>query len=226
MQKYYYAYDERYKRAHSESIRWFSDTPTSELLEWINDHNISLEDEVLEVGCGEGRDAIYLSSKGYKVTAVDVSEFAILKCKELAAKARLSVDWKVADALYLEQSITKKYKWIYSIGTLHMLVDDRDRDQFLNSIFNLLEPNGKLLIVSMGDGKVERKTDTSTAFEIQERSNNYSGKKVMVTSTSYRAINWKNHEKELKKAGFVIEKKLITENHEYGQCMTVYLSRN
>lgn len=70
------------------------------------------------------------------------------------------------------------------------------------------------------------KTDTSKAFEIQERNNNSEGKKVMVASTSYRSINWENHIKELEDAGFFIEKTINTQNNEYGNCMVVYLKKS
>lgn len=225
MKEYYLAYEERYKKVHSEGLMWFSDIPTPELLEWIEYNHIPVDDEICEVGCGEGRDALYLSGKGYRVTAIDASKSAIRKCRELAEKKGVVVNWEIADALFLDRSVEKQFKWIYSIATLHMLVDDNDRNKFLCSLFNILEPNGKLLLVNMGDGKTERKTDTSSAFELQERSNNTVGKKVMVASTSYRSINWVHHEQELKRAGFMIEKVNSTENNEYGNCMTVYLSR-
>ncbi|MCR1898575.1 class I SAM-dependent methyltransferase [Irregularibacter muris] len=226
MREYYLAYEERYKKVHSEGFTWFSDIPTPELLEWVEFNNIPMDDEICEVGCGEGRDALYLSSEGYKVTAVDASESAILKCKELSKKKGVVVNWKVADALFLNKMIKKQYKWVYSIATLHMLVEDNDRNKFLDSLFNILQPKGKLLLVSMGDGESEKRSDTSTAFELQERSNNVEGKKIMVAGTSYRGVNWEYHKHELERAGFQIEKAINTENHEYGNCMTVYLSRD
>lgn len=225
MKAYYFAYEERYKKVHSHGLMWFSDIPTPELLEWVEYNNIPAGDDLCEVGCGEGRDSLYMSSKGYRMTAVDASESAILKCRELSDKKGVDVDWMAADALFLSKVIKRQYKWVYSIATLHMLVDADDRDKFLSSLYNILEPGGKLLLVSMGDGKSERKSDTSTAFELQERTDNVSGTKVMVAGTSYRGVNWEYHKHELQEAGFIIEKAMNTENHEYGACMTVYLSR-
>ena len=37
---------------------------------------------MLEIGCGNGRDAIYFSSNGINVTAIDRCPVAISKCKE------------------------------------------------------------------------------------------------------------------------------------------------
>ncbi len=224
MRKYYLAYEERYRKLHDEGLTWFSDIPSPELLDWVENNNISLEDEICEIGCGEGRDALYLSNKGYKVTAIDVSESAILKCKELARIKGVHIDLKVADALSLSE-VTRKYKWVYSIATLHMLVDDNDRYNYLTSLYNLLEPSGNLLLVNLGDGEHERKTDITHAFQLQERNHSASGRKVMIASTTYRGVNWDYHKKELERIGFNIEEAFNTENKEYGKCMTVYLSK-
>lgn len=225
MKKYYLAYDERYEKVHNEGLTWFSKVPTPELLEWIDYNNISLDDDICEVGCGEGRDALYLAEKGYKITAIDASEAAIKKCRELANIRQVEVEWKVADALFLKQTEKMKYKWAYSIATLHMLVDDKDRRKFLKALYNILTPGGKLLLVSKGDGETERQSDILTAFELQERNHMETGRSIMVAGTSYRGINWTNHRLELENAGFKIEKAINTENSEYQSCMTVYLTR-
>lgn len=47
MKKYYLAYDERYKKAHSEGILWFSKNPTPDLLKWIEYYNIAKQDKII-----------------------------------------------------------------------------------------------------------------------------------------------------------------------------------
>lgn len=225
MKKYYLAYEDRYRKVHDEGLLWFSRRPTQELIEWVEYNCIPTNESVCEIGCGEGRDALYLASEGYEVTAMDASPTAITKCKQLVAERNLKVDWLVADALELSRKTEKRFKWIYSIATLHMLVEEEDRLKFLKSLYDLLEPGGKALIVSMGDGENERSTDISTAFELQERHHSGTGRTMMLAGTSYRGVNWSSHEKELVNVGFQIEKKLDTENDEYMKCMTVYLRR-
>jgi SAM-dependent methyltransferase len=53
----------------------------------------------LDVGCGEGADAIWLATRGWDVTAVDISEVAIGRARESAAHLGLTVDWQVGDVL-------------------------------------------------------------------------------------------------------------------------------
>lgn len=225
MKKYYEAYEERYKKIHEKGLLWFSDEPTPELIDWIKYFKIPKSNGICEVGCGEGRDSLYLAEQGYEVTGIDISNEAIKKCKELAEKKKVNINWIVSDALNLKDKIDRQFDWIYSIGTLHMLVEQEDRKKFLESIYSILKPQGSFLLISMGDGETERATDTSTAFDLQERNHMKSGRKLEVAGTSYRAINWENHEKELKEVGFKVKKKMQTENDEYIKCMTLYLTK-
>ena len=53
----------------------------------------------LEVGCGEGADAIWLARRGWTVTAVDISEVAVIRAWEAAERAGAAVEWVCGDAL-------------------------------------------------------------------------------------------------------------------------------
>jgi uncharacterized protein YndB with AHSA1/START domain/predicted O-methyltransferase YrrM len=53
----------------------------------------------LDVGCGEGADAIWLAQQSWAVTAVDISDIAIGRAREAAEIAGAAVDWVVGDAL-------------------------------------------------------------------------------------------------------------------------------
>jgi SAM-dependent methyltransferase len=54
---------------------------------------------VLDVGCGEGADAIWLAAHGWTVTAIDVSTVAIGRAREAARSAGVAVDWISGDVL-------------------------------------------------------------------------------------------------------------------------------
>ena len=53
----------------------------------------------LDVGCGEGADAIWLAEQGWTVTAIDISGVAIGRAQEAAQLARVSIDWVSGDVL-------------------------------------------------------------------------------------------------------------------------------
>ena len=47
--------------------------------------------KVLDIGCGEGKDAVFFARCGYDVSAFDISEAGIEKTKRLADKAKVHV---------------------------------------------------------------------------------------------------------------------------------------
>ncbi len=53
----------------------------------------------LDLGCGEGRNAIWLAERGWRVTGVDFSEVGLDKARRLAAECGVEVDWVRADLL-------------------------------------------------------------------------------------------------------------------------------
>lgn len=53
----------------------------------------------LDVGCGEGADAIWLAQRGWTVSAIDHSAVALERAREAARLANVGVDWILGDAL-------------------------------------------------------------------------------------------------------------------------------
>jgi SAM-dependent methyltransferase len=53
----------------------------------------------LDVGCGEGADAIWLARHGWTVTAIDISDVAVGRAREAAERAHAAVDWVRGDVL-------------------------------------------------------------------------------------------------------------------------------
>ena len=51
-------------------------------LDIIQKYHISFQDSILEIGCGEGRDARAVLEKGYNLLATDISKEAIEYCKK------------------------------------------------------------------------------------------------------------------------------------------------
>ena len=54
----------------------------------------------LDVGCGEGADAIWLARSGWTVTAIDISDVAVTRARETAQRAGAAVEWVCGDALH------------------------------------------------------------------------------------------------------------------------------
>jgi len=85
---------------------------------------------LLDIGCGEGKDAVFFARCGYQVSAFDISQAGIEKTKRLAAKARVDVD--VFRANVWDFRLEKEYDILYSSGVLHYIKPDLRQEIFRN----------------------------------------------------------------------------------------------
>lgn len=99
---------------------------------------------LLELGCGNGRDSLFFSSKGIYVTGVDASDKVIHHLQssiEDNDKAIFICDNFVkCRALYQRQ-----YDYIYSRFTLHSITEEQE-DELLQNIREAMIPGSKLFI--------------------------------------------------------------------------------
>src|SRR6478752_4201053 len=122
-------WDQRYSRP----TFIFGKSPAQFLAE--NYQYIPYEGTVLDMGMGEGRNAVFLAQKGYKVTGVDISSVAVKKAYLLAQEFGVKIKGVVAslhnykiqpnsfDAIvcfyYVDHSLVEKMKsWLKPGGIL------------------------------------------------------------------------------------------------------------
>lgn len=195
--KYYEAYDDRYKVVHTQTGNaWAGKTPSIILKDILTKYGATFESSILEIGCGEGQNALYLQQEGFNVFASDVSPVAINWCKKKALEHNTNADnYFVLDVL--DNSHTAKYDFIYTVSTLHMLVLQEDRKAFLDFIYTHLKDNGKAIITIMGDGKMEKKdSDITKAFDLSTRTME-NGETIQVANTTCKIVNWQDFFTEL-----------------------------
>ena len=78
----------------------------------------------LDVGCGTGRDAVYLATRGWQVTAVDISATAIARARQRAAQERAEVHWITGDVSRLGKlGLEPGYTLLYDLGCIQGLAD-------------------------------------------------------------------------------------------------------
>ena len=204
MRRYYEAYDDRYRQIHDRGQRWSFDVPTPIVLSTMKRYGVKASALILEIGCGEGRDAKAVLDGGYCLLATDISEEAISFCKKAMPKYEKS--FQVLDCIAGDYDA--KYDMIYSVAVIHMLVEDEDRNAFYRFIRNHLKEDGIALICSMGDGETEMRSDIATAFTLQER--NHASGKVLVAGTSCRMVSFETFRREIQGNGLGIVEQGIT----------------
>lgn len=203
--QYYEAYEDRYRRVHEEKLQWFSDEPTPMVLRVAS--GLSKGSRILELGCGEGRDARALLKAGYRVLASDISPEAIGYCRERDPEHRDA--YAVLDCL--TQSLPEKFDLIYAVALVHMLVEDSHRAAFYGFIRDHLKDNGMALVCSMGDGERAFRSDPAEAFSLQQRCHEQTGKMLLLPGTSCRMVDWKQFLGEISKAGLEPQETGMTE---------------
>lgn len=99
----------------------------------------------LDLGCGEGGDAVWLAENGWQVTAVDISETALQRAAEEArARGVLErIDFQRHD---LSDSFPDGTYDLISAQFLHSTVC-LERPHILRTAANAVAPNGRLVIV-------------------------------------------------------------------------------
>ena len=83
---------------------------------------------VLDIGCGEGKDAVYMAEQGYSVTAFDLTENGIKKTIKLAESRGVEVNAYVDDIN--DFVMNKQFDIIYSTGTVQYLFEGNKKDFF------------------------------------------------------------------------------------------------
>jgi SAM-dependent methyltransferase len=88
-------WDERF----ASTAQVFSDKPNTALVTEVSGLQPG---RALDVGCGEGADAVWLAGRGWTVTALDVSQVALERAALRAQQAAVQVKWVHADLVRAE----------------------------------------------------------------------------------------------------------------------------
>ncbi len=104
---------------------------------------------VLDIGCGDGNNAIYLASRGFDVTGVDFSAKAISIAKQKAREAEVDVTFITLDALHIG-TLAKRFDTVIDFGLFHNL-GDADRRRYVRALSEVCVSKGRFLMMCLGD---------------------------------------------------------------------------
>lgn len=99
----------------------------------------------LDVGCGEGADAVWLARQGWDVTAVDISRVALKRAKEHAAALDLagSISWEHRNLLTWTPPVSS----FGLVSAQFMHLPKNERESLYARLAAAVTPGGTLLIV-------------------------------------------------------------------------------
>jgi len=110
------------------------------------------EGKTLVVADGEGRNSVYLASRGFDVTATDYSEVGLAKARRLAEERGVSVHYVVEDIFQRDWS-SEQYDNV--IAVFIQFVPPRHMTKVLSGLAKAVKPNGTLLVHGYTPKQVE-----------------------------------------------------------------------
>jgi 2-polyprenyl-3-methyl-5-hydroxy-6-metoxy-1,4-benzoquinol methylase len=130
----------QYDDAYSQCDLLWGEHPASNVVKASKYFDTCSTKKALDLGCGEGKNSIYLASQGFEVKSVDISEIAIKKAKRHWA-FQYEIDWKVGDIRLFKHQLNY-FHVVLLTGPLHCFTSE-------DEVFQIIE-NTKLLTKAGG----------------------------------------------------------------------------
>jgi 2-polyprenyl-3-methyl-5-hydroxy-6-metoxy-1,4-benzoquinol methylase len=132
-------YDKHYK------VRDYFGEPSPELIALLS--GISPKGSLLDLGCGQGRNAIPLARMGYAVTGIDTSSLGIVQMVERAKEEGLALRGIVGD-MYTFTGI-EEFDIILIDSMFHFTKKDREKEAaFLSDVCGSMK-SGAILVICL-----------------------------------------------------------------------------
>ncbi len=104
---------------------------------------------VLDVGCGTGENALFLTERGLEVVGIDAVPAAIEQAALKARRRRLGTVFLTHDALDLA-GLDRRFVTVIDSGLFHTF-DDVERSRFALSLAAVLEPGGRYFMLCFSE---------------------------------------------------------------------------
>ena len=125
---------------YAEKDRWWSGEVNATL---VAETEALPAGRALDVGCGEGADAIWLASRGWVVEGFDISQVALDRAAAAAAEAGVEVTWRGVDILE-----SPPPAGAFDLVTVHYpALPKTPGDDAVRALVSAVAPGGTLLVV-------------------------------------------------------------------------------
>lgn len=137
-----------FSNSFNESYRgsppWDIGRPQAEFVKLAE--NGEIHGRILDVGCGTGENAIFLSQFGTEVWGIDSASRAIEKAKLKAHERKAKVRFMVGNAFRLDELGTK-FDTVVDCGLFHIFSDEQ-RPLFTKSLRSAMETHGTYFMLA------------------------------------------------------------------------------
>lgn len=158
---------DRFYADRSRPVPFFVAKPDETLAAYL-DQGLIAPGRALDLGCGAGRNALYLASQGFEVDAVDLSQVAIAWAEDRAHETGVEVRFLCGDAFALPATLSGPYDLVVDSGCFHHLPPHR-RVSYLALLDRVLAPGGHLALTSFAAGEKGMGSELTDADLYRER---------------------------------------------------------
>ncbi|MBC2906519.1 class I SAM-dependent methyltransferase [Streptomyces cupreus] len=159
---------DRFYADRSRPVPFFVAKPDESLAAYL-DQGLIAPGRVLDLGCGAGRNALFLASRGFEVDAVDLSLVAVAWAEDRAREVGVDVRFLCGDVFALPATeLSGPYDLVVDSGCFHHLPPHR-RVSYLALLNRVLAPSGHLALTSFAAGQGGMGSELADADLYRER---------------------------------------------------------
>jgi ubiquinone/menaquinone biosynthesis C-methylase UbiE len=137
-----------YEEKPPEALSWYQPVPKTSL-DLIDDARVAGDAAILDVGGGTSSLAVRLLDAGYTdITVADISSAALDRARAALGTDADRVTWVQADVR--DHDFGRPFDLWHDRAVLHFMVDDADRDGYLEVLRRTLRPDGHLIVATFG----------------------------------------------------------------------------
>lgn len=142
----------------------------------------------LDLGAGEGRNAVWLATQGWDVTAVDFSAVGLAKARAMAFEAEVSLATVVSDVEHYEPSAA-----VDLVLLSYLQIPDDHQRRLLRKVHEWLQPGGAVFVVAHDKANVERghggPSDPDVCYTVDQTVAALDGLRVEVAELAQRPVD-------------------------------------
>lgn len=135
-----------WKQMYSEKpvdLPWYCGTAEPELVEIVR-KRVVRPCRAIEIGCGQGTEAVFMATQGFRLSAIDLTPRALTFARRLARLVGVGIDFRRASALDLPFD-KGTFAFAYDRGCFHH-VAPADREAYRDEVHRVLAPRGRLFL--------------------------------------------------------------------------------
>jgi len=173
----------------------FTKNTESEVKWMIKEYLKNPEMKILDVGCGTGRHAINLTTKGYgNITAIDLSPSMIRAAKKVTKRKNVQVDFRVCDAR--ELLFENEFDAVLCLceGAFGLLENDNENYKVLKAVHRSLRKHGIFILTTLNLFRDEKFDPMTCRSHLEEEIVQKDGQKKTIAysdrSYTFPGLKW------------------------------------